>query len=344
MAKMINEIKRNNGKIILLALVTVLILSLVGCSSDKGANEGSNNEPAKVFKIGLTQYAPHPSLDNIREGFIQGLKEAGFEEGKNIELDITNADGKGENTAMIAQNYVAKKYDLITAIATPSAMAAQAAADGKNIPVLFSAVSDPVSAKLVESLEVTNRGATGTCDALPLEKQMQLIRALLPEAKKIGILYTTNEVNSLSHLESFKALAPKYSFEIVAIGVNSPSDIPLAIDSLLTQVDCVNNFTDNNVVNNLAILIEKANEKKIPVFGSEEEQVRNGCIASESIDYVELGRETAKIAADILNGKPVDTIPVKVISESKPVANKKVMTVLGVELPKAYQESTEYLE
>lgn len=343
MKNMFNKIKDNYKKIISLALVLMLSLGIVGCSSDNGS-KGSNQDIDKVFKIGLTQYAPHPSLDNIREGFIQGLKEEGFEEGKNIELDITNADGKGENTAMIAQNYVAKKYDLITAIATPSAMAAQAAADGKNIPVLFSAVSDPVSAKLVESLEVTNRGATGTSDALPLEKQMQMIRAFLPEAKKIGILYTTNEVNSQSHLETFKALAPQYGFEIVAIGVNIPSDIPLAVDTLLAQVDCVNNFTDNNVVNNLAILIEKAKEKKIPVFGSEEEQVRNGCIASESIDYVELGRETAKMAAAILKGSPVDTLPVKVISESKPVANKEVMEALGIELPEAYEESIEYLK
>lgn len=341
MKKMIRKIKGNYSKVLLLALAAMLSLSIVGCSSDNG---GSDQETDKIFKIGLTQYAPHPSLDNIREGFIQGLKEEGFEEGKNIELEITNADGKGENTAMIAQNYVAKKYDLITAIATPSAIAAQAAADGNDIPVLFSAVSDPVSAKLVESLEVTNRGTTGTSDALPLEKQMQMIRAFLPEAQKIGILYTTSEVNSLSHLEAFKALAPQYDFEIVAVGVNTPSDIPLAVDTLLAQVDCVNNFTDNNVVNNLGILIEKANEKKIPVFGSEEEQVRNGCIASESIDYVELGRETAKMAVEILNGEAVDSIPVKVISDSKPVASQAVMAALGIELPEAYQESIEYLE
>jgi len=336
-----NKIKGNYGKFFLLALVATLSLGLVfGCS----ANNSSNQETDKVFKIGLTQYAPHPSLDNIREGFIQELKEKGFEEGRNIELDITNADGKGENAVMIAQNYVAKKYDLITAIATPSAMAAQATAIDKNIPVLFAAVSDPVTAKLVESLETTNRGTTGTSDALPLEKQLQMIRAFLPEAKKIGVLYTTSEVNSQSHLEAFEALAPQYGFEIVAMGVNTPSDIPLAVDTLLAQVDCVNNFTDNNVVNNLAILIEKANEKKIPVFGSEEEQVRNGCIASESIDYVELGRETARMAIAIFNGEAVDTIPVKVISESKPVTNKKVMEALGLELPEAYQESIEYLE
>jgi len=328
-------------KIAAIFMIIMMMTTLVGCGNTKDAEAPAEE---KVYTIGLTQYAPHPSLDNCREGFIQGLKEEGFEEGKNVKFDITNADGKGENSAMIAQNYVAKKYDLICAIATPAAMAAQAAAEGKNIPVIFSAVSDPVSAKLVESLEKPNRGTTGTSDALPLEKQMQMIRAFLPEAKKIGVLYTTNEVNSQTHLETFRELAPKYGFEIVAIGVTGPSDIPLAVDSLLTQVDCVNNFTDNNVVNNLATLIDKANEKNIPVFGSEIEQVRNGCIASESIDYVALGRETGKMAAQVLKGQDVNTMPVKVISESVPVANKDVMERLGISLPEAYKDNITFVD
>lgn len=165
---------------------------------------------------------------------------------------------------------------------------------------------------------------------------MQMIRAFMPEAKKIGILYTTSEVNSQSHLAIFEELAPQYGFEIVALGVNSPSDIPLAVDSLLAQVDCINNFTDNNVVNNLGTLISKANEKKIPVFGSEIEQVKNGCVASESIDYVELGRQTGLMAADLLNGQDVNTLPVKVISESQPVVNKAAMELMGLSLPEAY--------
>lgn len=336
--RMVDGRRRYPGQVMTFLLIAILALSLVGCSSGQEAGEGD-----ETFRIGLTQYAPHPSLDNIREGFIQGLADAGFEEGKNITLDITNADGKGENAALIAQNYVAKKTDLITAIATPSAMAAHSAADGSGIPVLFSAVSDPIFAKLVESLEIPNRGASGTADILPLEKQMKMIRAFLPESKKIGILYTTNEVNSQSHLETFEELAPKYGFEIIALGVNSPSDIPLAVDSLLAQVDCVNNFTDNNVVNNLATLIEKAKEKGIPVFGSEEEQVRNGCIASESIDYYELGRITATMAVQLLRGEDVDKMPVKLISESKPVANAEVMASLGIELPAEYLGNIEYL-
>ena len=337
-------------KAAVLAMTAILALGMLGCGSKPDAAStaaaGSTTAaaPEKVFKVGITQYAPHPSLDNCREGIIAGLKEAGFEEGKNFELDLTNADGKGENASMIAQNYVAKKYDMIVAIATPSAMTAQAAAEGKNIPVVFSAVSDPVSAKLVEALEAPNRSTTGTSDALPLEKQMQMIRAFLPDAKKIGVLYTTNEVNSQSHLAAFQELAPQYGFEIVAMGVNGPSDIPLAVDSLLPQVDCVNNFTDNNVVNNLETLISKANDKKIPVYGSEVEQVKNGCVASESIDYVELGRQTGLMAGSILKGQDVNTLAVKVTSESKPVVNQAVMDMLGIVLPESYRSTAELVE
>ncbi len=339
MRKIFKTTNRIFRSIMILFFSALFIISMTSCDLNKNSQKSEEN----IFKIGLTQYAPHPSLDNIREGFIQGLLDEGFEDGKNITLDITNADGKGENAALIAQNYVAKKYDLITAIATPSAMAAHSAVDETDIPLLFSAVSDPVSAKLVDDLEFPARGASGTADILPLEKQMKMIRAFLPEAKKVGILYTTNEVNSQSHLESFTELAPKYDFEIVAIGVNGPSDIPLAVDSLLAQVDCVNNFTDNNVVNNLATLIEKANEKEIPVFGSEEEQVRNGCIASESIDYFELGRITAHMAVQILNGENIDEMPVKLIDESKPVVNADVMAALKIDLPEEYKDNIEYL-
>jgi len=339
MKRVKKSVEKNIGLNMVLPLALILALILASCSP----TQDSQITKDKVFRLGLTQYAPHPSLDNIREGFLQGLEEEGFLDGKNIILDISNADGKGENAALIAQNYVAKNYDLITAIATPSAMAAHSAVEGTDIPLLFSAVSDPIFAKLVESLEMPARGASGTADILPLEKQMQMIRAFLPEAKKIGILYTTNEVNSQSHLETFTKLAPNYGFEIIALGVNGPSDIPLAVDSLLTQVDCVNNFTDNNVVNNLDTLLEKANEKGIPVFGSEEEQVRKGCIASESIDYFELGRITAQMAAQILNGEKVDEMPVRLISESKPVANADVMAALQMELPAEYTKTIEYL-
>jgi putative tryptophan/tyrosine transport system substrate-binding protein len=319
-------------KSIIALSVFILVLSMfTGCSSKT------------KFTIGITQIAPHGSLDNCREGFIAGLEEEGFAEGKQVTFDYKNANGDTANAALIADTFVSKDYDLILGIATPTAMAAYNAALETDIPVVFSAVSDPIAAEIVESLEVPGTNSTGTSDALPLEQQMKLIRAIMPEAKTIGILYTTSEVNSLTHLEIFKELAPTYGFTIEAIGVNTSSDIPLAVDTLLTKVDCINNFTDNNVVNNLDTVLAKSNEAGIPVFGSEEEQVKKGCVAAENIDYFELGKETGRIAAKILNGEDASKIPVSVISSSLPVANQKAMDLFGLSMPEEYADTVTYL-
>lgn len=315
------------------ALLTASIL--MGCSSK--SSPGS-------YTIGISQIAPHGSLDNCREGFLAGLKEEGFTEGENLTIDYKNAEGDPSNAAMIADTFVSKKYDLICGIATPTAMAAYNACVKTDIPVIFTAVSDPVSAELVKSLDKPDTNCTGTADSLPLEEQMQLIRAMMPEAKVIGILYTTSEVNSLTHLEKFKELALEYDFTIEAIGVNSPSDISLAADTLLTKCDVINNFTDNNVVNNLDTILAKANKANIPVFGSEEEQVKKGCVAAQNIDYFELGRTTGKIAAKVLKGEDASAIPVAVISDSLPVANQEAMNQFGLTVPEEYAESITFLD
>ena len=303
----------------------------------------TNTDTDKTYTIGITQIAPHPSLDNCREGFIEGLKENGFEEGKNVIFDYQNASGETANAGLIASTFVSKKYDLICGIATPSAMAAYNAALDSKIPIVFSAVSDPVAAELVESLEAPGTNCTGTSDSLPLEKQMQMIRAFMPEAKTIGILYTTSEVNSATHLAKFEELAKKYDFKIEAVGVNTASEIPLAVDTLLPKVDCINNFTDNNVVNNLDVVLAKANEAGIPVFGSEEEQVKKGCVAAQSINYFELGKETGRIASLLLKGEDASTIPVSVISDCLPVANQAAMDLFKLSMPTEYKDTVTYL-
>ncbi|WP_250230133.1 ABC transporter substrate-binding protein [Anaeropeptidivorans aminofermentans] len=312
-------------------ILLAFVLLLGGCGT-ASANE------KKVYKIGVNQYAQHKSLDNCYEGFKQGLEEAGLKEGEDFTIDFQNASGDNSNANSISQNFAAKEYDMIAAIATPSAISAYSAAESKDIPVLFIAVSDPVAAGLVESLDKPGKNSTGTKDELPMEAQLKLIRAFMPDAKKIGVLYTLSETNSLTHLEAFKALAPEYGFEVVESGVSGPSDIPMAIDALLPKVDCVNNFTDNNVVQNLSLLVEKANAAGIPVFGSEEEQVNNGCIASEGIDYIALGKETGLMAAKILKGEAkASETAVKVIKESTPIANKKTLEALNIEIPEEYK-------
>lgn len=325
-----------------------LAVSCAACSSTSTASTAASNTgaaastAAKSFKVGVIQYATHPSLANCYNGFKAGLEEAGMKDGGNITIDFQNAQGDNSNSDLIAKNMVSKKYDLIMGIATPAAMSAYSAAKSADIPVVFTAVSDPVAAGIVKTNDKPGVNCTGSSDVLPLEQQMKMIRAFLPNAKKIGILYTTSEPNSVSQLKQFKELAPKYKFEIVDVGVTSASEVAAAAANAVSKgVDCINNFTDNNVVDNLSTVLQAANGAKIPVFGSEEEQVKNGCLASQSIDYVALGKETGKMAAKILKGeaKASDT-PVYLVKDCTPVYNKAVMEKLGLTLPAEYAKAT----
>ncbi|NLK27839.1 MAG: ABC transporter substrate-binding protein [Clostridiales bacterium] len=284
--------------------------------------------------IGIGQFAEHASLDNCREGFLAGLAEEGYVEGENLSVLIENAQADGGNASQIANNFIAKKVDLIAAIATPMAQSAFGAAKDTKIPVVFTAVTDPVEAQLAKEDHTPNGNTTGTSDKLPVELQLEMIRTILPEAKTIGIMYSTSEVNSLSAIEEYKAAAPEYGFTIVESGIATIADVPLAADQLLEKVDCLNNLTDNTVVSALPVILDKAAQKNIPVFGSEVEQVKLGCLASMGLDYYDLGIQTGKMAAQILKGeKKASEIKFEVIDEAAFYGNKAVATNLGITLP-----------
>ena len=177
-------------------------------------------------------------------------------------------------------------------------------------------------------------GIWGSFDESNLEEQLQMIRQILPDAKTIGILYSTSEVNSQSTLEEYKEAAPEYGFEIIESGVSGAADIPLATDNLLTQVDCLNNLTDNTVVSSLPMILDKANDKGIPVFGSEIEQVRIGCLAAMGLDYIELGKQTGRMAAQVLTGEAqASELPYEIIEEASFYGNSAVAEELGITLP-----------
>ncbi len=323
-----------------LSLCLLASLGLVaGCSNSNNSgnnDQQSNNEGEnKTITVGILQFANHPSLDNCREGFIAGLAENGFVEGENLTLKYDNALSDTGNTGLIANQYVSGNVDLICAIATPAAQAAFNAAETKEIPVVYTAISDPIAANLADETGVSGKNVTGTSDQLPLEKQVAMIRELLPEAKTIGILYSTSEDNSISQIEQLKEIVPQYGFTLETVGVNAQADVPMAVDNLLAKVDCINNLTDNTVVSALGIIIEKANEKKIPVFGSEEEQLKSGCVASESIDYVALGKKTGEMAAKVLNGADITTMPYETISDFEEVINETALDLLGITKPES---------
>ncbi len=296
---------------------------------------------AETKTVGIIQYATHPSLDNCTKGFLLGLAENGYPEGEALTVDFQNAMADMGTSDMQAKNMVAKNEAMLVGIATPAAMSAYAASKDQGIPVVFVAVSDAEAAGIVQSNEAPGTNCTGVSDVLNLKAQVEMIRAFLPDAKTIGVLYTTSEPNSLTHLEKLRAIAPEYGFTVEAMGIASPSEVAAAATALVGKgVDCINNFTDNNVVENLSLVLHAADEAGIPVFGSEVEQVVNGCLATQGIDYVELGRAAGKMAAEILNGdaKPESTA-VLLVDDCTPAYNSAVAEKLGLALPEAYQDA-----
>lgn len=318
----------------LFALVTATIMAASIFSGCTAKNEGTSENADGKKTVGIIQYASHPSLDNCRNGIEEALKEAFGDE---ISIDVQNGNADVSACDSIAKNMAAKNYDVIVPIATPAALSAYAAAKDKNIPVVFCAVSDPVEAGLARSQSEPEKNCTGTSDVLNLKAQLELICTMQPNVKKIGVLYTTSEANSVSHLKTLTELANERNIEIVSQGVQGAADIPQAAASLCAKVDCINNFTDNNVVNNLSVLLQQAGINNIPVYGSEVEQVTNGCIAAESIDYVALGKKTGEMVGEILNGKDISEISIASIEETEPVINETAAAALGIEIPDKYK-------
>lgn len=295
-------------KILAVLLTAVCTMGMVaGCGGNTSDNGTAGTQAAEAsgdsYKIGISQFAEHGSLDNCREGFLEGLKEAGIEEGKNLTVEYQNAQTDTGTASTIADSFVSGKVDMICAIATPCASSAYNSCMNTDIPVVYTAVSDPVSAGLANEDGTSIGNITGSSDILPVEEQLKMIREMMPEAKKIGILYTTSEANSCSTIEQYKSLAGDYGFEIVDTGINTSADIEIAATDLVSKVDCLCNLTDNTVVNALQTVLDKANNAGIPVFGSEIEQVKSGCVASMGIDYFQLGVETGAMATKILKGE-----------------------------------------
>lgn len=319
-------------KILSAAIAAVMALMCAGCAnSTSGADTSADKDS---YTIGVIQYGSHPSLDNCYQGIEEGLKASAYADKITIDRQDGNFDSATCDT--IAKNMASKNYDLIFAIATPAAVSAYAATQNSNTPVIFCAVSDPVAAGLVTSMDSGSKNCVGTSDVLDLDAQLALIQAMQPDAKTIGVLYTTSEANSVSQLATLTELADAAGIKIESQGVQGAADIPQAAAALASKVDCINNFTDNNVVSNLSVLLEKANAAGVPVYGSEVEQVNNGCIASISIDYITLGKKTAEMGVEVLGGANPEEMAVGTISEGTPVVNTDVMASFGIELPEAY--------
>lgn len=287
---------------------------------------------AEAFKVAITQIVDHPSLNVCKDGAIDKLAELGYVDGENISISFENAQGDPSVATTIAQQFVSDKADVIMAIATPSAQAAYAATAG-SIPVVFAAVSEPAAAGLANEDGTNLAGVTGTSDKLPVAATFDLIKALTPDAVKIGIIHNTSEVNSDVQLAEAQTKAADYGFEIIDAGITSTNEIASALDTLLPQVDVMMNLTDNMVVSSLPLVVQKCNEAKIPLYGSEDTQVKGGALASAGVDYYTLGQMAGEMIAKILDGTAAETLPIATMGEPMLTVNSDQLTLLGITVP-----------
>jgi len=311
--------------------VVLSICLFVGSSVALSACSSNASTGNSVKKIGIVQIVEHPSLNTIRESFIEQLEKNGFKDGENITIDYQNAQNDQTNLKTITKKFVSNKYDLIVAIATPSALAA--AGETKKIPVLFSAVTDPVSAELVESLEKPGGNVTGTSDVVSATKIMELAMRITPDIKTIGALYNSSEINSISVINELKEYAQSSGLTVVEATVTSSSEVQQAVQSLVGKCDAIFSPIDNTIASAMPVVTQVANKAKIPVYVGADSMVKDGGLATYGINYPALGRETADMAAEILKGKNPGDIPVRTMTEMDIYINKATAEEIGVTIP-----------
>lgn len=316
--------------LVLLMTLAMMIFSLTGCNQNNNVQQANASEAGTVTQaastakdvmtIGIVQIVEHPSLDTIRESVIKELENQGFKDGENIKIDYQNAQGDQSNLNSICKKFVGDKVDLIIAIATPSAQAAAAAT--KDIPIIFSAVTDPLAAKLVADLNKPEANVTGTSDAIPVNKVLELCKELTPDVKKIGFLYTSSEVNSKSAIDEAKALAADFGLEYEEVTITNTSELQQAATSLAAKVDAIYTPTDNNIASAMPILAEVGRQTGTPVYVGADSMVSDGGYATIGVNYADLGVKTAEMAIKVLNGTPVSEIPVVTLTDFQKVINK----------------------
>ncbi|WP_346888674.1 ABC transporter substrate-binding protein [Clostridium sp. UBA1056] len=316
------------NKLMSLILVgTIGVSLLTGCSKNNNDKLSDSNKDIKA--IGITQLVEHPSLDKARDGFIKALEDNGYKDGENIKIDYQNAQNDMPTTQMIANKFVSDKKDLIYAISTPSAQAAYNAT--KDIPILMTAVTDPVAAGLVKSIDKPERNVSGTSDYISIDKNLELIKMFIPDAKTIGVLYNTSEVNSKIQVDTLKEYASKNNYKVVEKGVSSSMEISQAMSSLVGKIDVLYVPTDNLIVSSMPIVSKIATNNKVPIISSEDGSVKSGALACQGIDYEKLGYKTGELAVKVLNGEEISNIPVTMLDETQIIVNEDTLNSLSLE-------------
>ena len=293
---------------------------------------------AQQKSVAVTAIVEHPALDSVRDGVQDALKQAGYETGKNLKWQYQSAQGSNSTAAQIARKFIGDRPDAIVAIGTPSAQAVVAAT--KDLAVVYSAVTDPVAAQLVPSMgAASGTNVTGISDLLALDKQVELIKKILPDAKRVGMVYSPGEANSVVVVKQLQEMLPKYGMTLVEAAAPRTVDVGSAARSLIGKVDVIYTNTDNNVVSAYESLVKVGNDAKIPLIASDTDSVRRGAIAALGVDYRDLGVQTGKIVVRVLKGEKPGDIPSETISKVELYVNPGAAAKQGVTLSDALVKS-----
>lgn len=332
------KMKKTMKKVMAMAMILVLsMMLLAGCGNDNTQADGD-----KVFKVGILQLMEHPSLNTIRESIVEGLADAGYVDGENLEIDYQNGQNDMTNMKTIAQTFVSDKCDVIVAIATPAAQAVLS--ETTDIPIIFAAVTDPVDAGLVDDLNAPGGNVSGTSDEVSAEAIMKLANQITPGFKTIGALYSTGEDNSDSVIKGLKEYADANGYKVVESTVTNTSEVQQAAQYLADKVDVVYSPIDNTVASAMAVATEIFNDAKIPFYVSADSMVQDGGLATYGIDYTVLGKETAKMVAQIFEGANVAEMPVVKMSDMQIYVNTKTADTIGIEIPSDILDEATVLE
>ena len=304
----------------------VMILALVSFCFAGGAKDSGK------IKIGVIQLVEHAALDANYKGFVDGLAEAGYIDGQNIKIDYQNAQGEQANCVTIAEKLINDRDNLIFAIATP---AAQAVANlTKDIPIVISSVTDPESAKLVASNDAPGGNVTGTSDLTPCAAQMGLLKKICPNAKTVGMLFCSSEQNSYFQINLAEKACRELGLKYVEATVSNSNEIQQVVQSLCGKVDVIYAPTDNMIAAGMALVAQVANENGIPTICGEEGMIKAGGLATYGINYYELGKQTAKMAVEILkNGKKPADMPIQYLDTCDLTINEETAKKLGITIP-----------
>ncbi len=301
------------------------------------------SKPTNIKKIGILQLVEHDALDEARKGFVDGLAEYGLVDGENITIDYENAQGEQSNCCLLTNKLINKKSDLILSIATPAAQALANAS--KDIPILITAITSPQSAGLVETNEKPNTNVTGTSDLAPVKKQIGLIKDLVPSAKKIGILFCSNEANSEYQVSLAVQEIEKLGLQSQIFTVSQSSEVAQVVQSMVGNVDAIYTPTDNMMASTMPTISSIATEAGIPIVCGETNVVRKGAIGTYGMDYYKLGKLTAHQAFEILvNHKKPQDMPIEYLEQNDLTLNNDIINALNIKVPEKLKSIAQFVK